>query len=222
MKAWLRYALITLAALLLLYVVAVNAPYHWSGLRSAIIDSAVADARGGAPEGTYPVLLLHGFNPTYSGRVSEYMLLPLQEALGDGCYVDKGVYTPRMTCAELRYTDEPIVLRMTYLDQYSLDTIDKYRDNLGDVVERVLTCTGAEKVDIVAHSMGGVVARAFIKEAVEAGRDPGVRRLVMLGTPNHAACTGLPASPACSSGMARRLRASTSSTCQKRAPCCAG
>jgi pimeloyl-ACP methyl ester carboxylesterase len=41
-------------------------------------------------------------------------------------------------------------------------------------------------VNIVAHSMGGLVARAYIEEAAEAGQtaEP-VNHLIMLGTPNH-------------------------------------
>jgi pimeloyl-ACP methyl ester carboxylesterase len=41
----------------------------------------------------------------------------------------------------------------------------------------------ARRVDIVAHSMGGLVARLAIEDP---GLDPGnVRRLIMVGTPNH-------------------------------------
>ncbi len=41
-------------------------------------------------------------------------------------------------------------------------------------------------VNIVAHSMGGLVARGYIEEAAEAGMPPApVNRLIMLGTPNH-------------------------------------
>jgi len=43
-------------------------------------------------------------------------------------------------------------------------------------------------VDVVSHSMGGLVARAYIEEAEEAGRaqtTSKVNKLVMLGTPNH-------------------------------------
>ncbi|MBB4661736.1 esterase/lipase family protein [Conexibacter arvalis] len=45
---------------------------------------------------------------------------------------------------------------------------------------------GADHVDIVAHSMGGLIARAYVHRHVGKGADgrPWVRHLVMLGTPN--------------------------------------
>jgi pimeloyl-ACP methyl ester carboxylesterase len=46
-------------------------------------------------------------------------------------------------------------------------------------VERVCDETGAERVDVVAHSMGGLVARY----AMQTGGAAEVRRLVTLGTP---------------------------------------
>lgn len=41
-------------------------------------------------------------------------------------------------------------------------------------------------VDVIAHSLGGLLARAYIEEAEEAGRlTEKVSNLIMLGTPNH-------------------------------------
>ncbi len=42
---------------------------------------------------------------------------------------------------------------------------------------------GIEELHLVAHSMGGLVIRAYFAEH----RDPRIRRVVMLGTPNHGA-----------------------------------
>jgi pimeloyl-ACP methyl ester carboxylesterase len=52
-------------------------------------------------------------------------------------------------------------------------------------VERYGTADGFA-VDIVAHSMGGLVSRSYIEEADDAGQvaEP-VNQLIMLGTPNH-------------------------------------
>ncbi|MEO0137395.1 MAG: alpha/beta fold hydrolase [candidate division WOR-3 bacterium] len=58
----------------------------------------------------------------------------------------------------------------------------KYAKRLAEFINKVLTATGASKVDIVAHSMGGLVARAAIKYYGSAGK---VRKLLMIGTPNH-------------------------------------
>ncbi len=54
--------------------------------------------------------------------------------------------------------------------------------HLADFIDKVLEATGAEKVDIVAHSMGGLVARAAIKWY---GCENKVRKLLLIGTPNQ-------------------------------------
>lgn len=58
----------------------------------------------------------------------------------------------------------------------------KYAKRLAQFIDKVLTATGAQKVDIVAHSMGGLVARAAIKNYGCANK---VRKLLMIGTPNR-------------------------------------
>lgn len=56
-------------------------------------------------------------------------------------------------------------------------------------VERALRETGADTADILAHSVGGTVARFYLGEQPYLGTIYGgrryVRRLVMLGTPHH-------------------------------------
>jgi len=59
---------------------------------------------------------------------------------------------------------------------------DKWSQNLAEFIDKVLAATGASKVDIVAHSMGGLVARAAIKYYGCANK---VRKLLTVGTPNH-------------------------------------
>jgi pimeloyl-ACP methyl ester carboxylesterase len=56
-------------------------------------------------------------------------------------------------------------------------------------VERALSTSGAEQVDVLAHSVGGMVARMYLGEQPYNGEVYGghryVRRLIMLGTPHH-------------------------------------
>ncbi|MDO8570941.1 MAG: hypothetical protein Q7R97_05135 [Candidatus Daviesbacteria bacterium] len=52
---------------------------------------------------------------------------------------------------------------------------------LDQKIDAVKTQTGATKVDIVAHSMGGLVARNYIADATKAGK---VRKLINLGVPH--------------------------------------
>jgi len=60
--------------------------------------------------------------------------------------------------------------------------IERSAAHLGRAIERIRRETGAAEVDIIAHSMGGLVARAFI---CRAGPASGVARLITLGTPHQ-------------------------------------
>lgn len=55
-------------------------------------------------------------------------------------------------------------------------------NQVGMHVEALCRTTGRQKIDIVAHSLGGLAARHYIKFL---GGDKRVRRLVTLGTPHH-------------------------------------
>ena len=57
----------------------------------------------------------------------------------------------------------------------------RFAKRLAEFIDKVLQATGANKVDIVAHSMGGLVARVAIKNYGCASK---VRKLIMVGTPN--------------------------------------
>jgi len=60
--------------------------------------------------------------------------------------------------------------------------IKQYAKALCFEVERAKNATGGEKVDIIAHSMGGLISRWYIEKF---GGATNVRNLIMLGTPNH-------------------------------------
>ena len=53
-------------------------------------------------------------------------------------------------------------------------------------IQAVREATGAEHVDIVAHSMGGLISRYYVQELMPESRDahPVAMRLVQMGTPN--------------------------------------
>ncbi|WP_298442336.1 alpha/beta fold hydrolase [Gordonia sp. (in: high G+C Gram-positive bacteria)] len=68
-------------------------------------------------------------------------------------------------------------------------SIRRSSEQLGAYIDRVRKATGSDKVDIIAHSQGGLVARHWIKFGGGADRtDPAknkVGKLIMFGTPNH-------------------------------------
>lgn len=59
-------------------------------------------------------------------------------------------------------------------------TLAELAEDLGGTVAELCEATGAERVDIVAHGMGGLVAAWYVRHLEGA---PRVRRLVTLGTP---------------------------------------
>ncbi|MDD4902159.1 MAG: hypothetical protein PHE24_03405 [Patescibacteria group bacterium] len=71
--------------------------------------------------------------------------------------------------------------------RYSIDCLagaaecpDQGVGNLDTAIGRVLTSTGSKKVDIIAHSMGGLIAKAYIKKFGSSTID----KLITIATPN--------------------------------------
>jgi pimeloyl-ACP methyl ester carboxylesterase len=62
-----------------------------------------------------------------------------------------------------------------------LVTINEFVSQLDKRIDSVVAATGASQVVIVAHSMGGLVARAYL-HAFGGAR---IARVVMIGTPHH-------------------------------------
>jgi pimeloyl-ACP methyl ester carboxylesterase len=72
--------------------------------------------------------------------------------------------------------------------------IDDYAEPIAREVARVRAETGASRVALVAHSMGGLAARAYLRSCEEQGKDSWLAALVTLGTPHrgtHIARIGL-------------------------------
>ncbi|RJS73446.1 PKD domain-containing protein, partial [Methanophagales archaeon] len=61
------------------------------------------------------------------------------------------------------------------------EDIKKYAEKLGKEIEEIKQKKEVNKVDIVAHSMGGLVSRYYIQSPLYKND---VRKLIMLGTPN--------------------------------------
>ncbi len=62
-----------------------------------------------------------------------------------------------------------------------LHSMEVFADQLAAKITAVVAATGARQVVVIAHSMGGLVARAYLRRYGSAA----VRRLVMIGTPNE-------------------------------------
>jgi pimeloyl-ACP methyl ester carboxylesterase len=122
--------------------------------RSAIQRDAQRDAAAPAAPGQPPVLIIHGYLAT---RGSLHLL-------------------------EKHLTMRGLIV-MSYPLGGPLLNIGDIRDSAGLIarkVESIVAQTGIARVDIVGHSMGGLVGLDYLKRL---GGRHRVRRLVMLGTP---------------------------------------
>ncbi len=93
-----------------------------------------------------------------------------------GPIIDTGYFPLR----DLRSAGYDVTL-LTYPD-YGLGDIRTNSARLASTVAAVKARTGATKVDIVSHSMGGLVSRYYVKNL---GGAANVDSLIMLGTPNY-------------------------------------
>jgi triacylglycerol esterase/lipase EstA (alpha/beta hydrolase family) len=73
---------------------------------------------------------------------------------------------------------------MTY---FSLQSVARSARHLSQFVERVREKEHGARVDIVAHSLGGVVARYYIERL---GGEAAVERVITIGSPHHGSATG--------------------------------
>ncbi len=151
---------------------ALEAPSRWLGRKSTIGQ----DLSGGADGLSYlrhlvrgnrlrrrdafgevtvdapPVLLIHGFLGT---RGSMYML-------------------------ERRLVDDGFVVVSFNIGTFNVRDIRRSAFLIHRKIERILAQTPSQKIDIIGHSMGGLIGLYYVKKL---GGHTRVRKLVMMGTP---------------------------------------
>jgi triacylglycerol lipase len=145
-----RAAMVQAYELGLMASVAAMAPLHLTGAFDTASD-ALPPVRAYTPPTARPVLLVHGLGGTKSSWSVVARTLSAQ-----GLTVDAITYTPFGT------------------------SVEQLADRLAVEVDRLLSQTGADKVHLVGHSLGGVV----IAEAIASGRLAGqVDTVVTLAAP---------------------------------------
>ena len=147
---------------------------------------------------TFPIIFVHGHSiaKDYSPEFSLDAFNKLQLKLQDDGYLNAGI----LLYAGERYGEtgewgmsgKPVSVRVSYYydiyrkeDKYSIvptksESIDTYALRLNDVVDVVKEKTGKPKVNIIAFSMGGLVARKYI----QIFGDGSVDKIITIGTPN--------------------------------------
>lgn len=121
---------------------------------AAIVPGSAIQAQAATKD---PVVIVPGFT---TGPIIEVGYYPLRDRLRAAGYD---------------------VTLISYPD-YGLGDISANAQRLSNTVNAVRTRTGAAKVDLVAHSMGGLVSRDYVKNL---GGSAKVDSLIMMGTPNY-------------------------------------
>ena len=146
----------------------------------------------------YPTIFLHGHavNKDSSAEYSLEGFNHIQEKLEESGYINAGT-TTLFTAKVAKQGDwglipAPLTIRASYYFdifqepenyiavQTKSENIDTYAIRLKDVIETVKYKTGKPKVNIVAFSMGGLVARRYI----QIFNDNSVNKVILIGTPN--------------------------------------
>lgn len=144
----------------------------------------------------YPIIFVHGHSPSEVEGYSPTTLEEFQEKIVDEGYENMGIMLPSdypPLLSEGIWSKKKISVIMTYYsNKYDKlggvvgsddnQHIDVYSERLGKVVDVIKHNTGKNKVIIIAHSMGGLVSRNYIKNY---GGFNEVDKLIMIGTPNH-------------------------------------
>ncbi len=143
----------------------------------------------------FPVLFLHGhaFSEKRMPDFSLYSFDKLQEALHHDGFLDFGTIThlDGSLGEGVWQHASPLTLKASYYyDSYykgeyiivprKTENIDTYAIRLKEMIDMTKLLTGKDKVVIIAHSMGGLVARRYMQIFGEHDVD----KLIMMGTPN--------------------------------------
>jgi len=155
-------------------------------------------------ENKNPLLLLHGhsFNQKNSAYQSTDIFNQLAVNLVDKKYVNLGIWKPYSNPKDIIMTSalfKPTYYITIYEDilgtntvfgtdnvlgakiiQSKDESIEVYADRLKNSIDNIKLITGSDKVDIVAHSMGGLVTRRYIQKYGPEDID----KLILIGTPN--------------------------------------
>ena len=109
----------------------------------------------------YPLILLHGY---WNRPTAWKKFVPFFEA--NGYVKGKNIFL-----FDARGDNKPAII-----------DIRINAKKLQNLVQHILTLTGSSKLNLLAHSMGGLISRWYIEQL---GGNANVHKLIMMGTPNH-------------------------------------
>jgi uncharacterized alpha/beta hydrolase family protein len=147
-------------------------------------------------EEKYPLVLLHGHAISKKASVESSLtgFERIRQQLLDEGFIDAGTMLPS---GEVHVDEQgvlgrfgkPIIIGVTFYLEGADENfyisknegIEVYAKRLDSSIYAIKQRTGAKKVNLLAFSMGGLVARQYLKEYGEES----VNKLIMIGTPNN-------------------------------------
>lgn len=127
----------------------------------------------------YPIVFLHGhaFNKDLSAEYSLDAFNPLQDRLEDLGYINAGTISLYTDPSNTNWDkiDSPLSIKASYyydifhepenyvITQANSENIETYAIRLKELIDIIQAKTGRPKVNIIAHSMGGLVTRRYIQ-----------------------------------------------------------
>lgn len=157
----------------------------------ALVGSVIEGAWMTTHLATYPLGIfqdraegLHGYRIEHLAPVQRGLLISNVEAAGTPILLVHGVVDNRSIFTLLRRGLTRRGFGSIYAMNYSPFTADirTAAAQLGQEIEAIVEETGYEKIHIVGHSLGGLIARYYVTRL---GGDEHVHTLVTLGTPHE-------------------------------------
>ncbi len=147
----------------------------------------------------YPIIFIHGhsFNEKVSAETSLDTFEDIQGILNKEGYLNAGSLFLSSKTEENRgiwgKTNYPLSVKASYyfdiltnegkhtIIQTKTDNLDTYTLRLREIINEVKYKTNRQKVTVVSHSMGGLIARRYLDVFGEEDID----RLILISVPNH-------------------------------------
>jgi pimeloyl-ACP methyl ester carboxylesterase len=161
---------------------AIEAPKRWLGRRSTIGQ----DVTGGADGLSY---LRHLVRGNRLRRRDGFAEMP-EKAASPPVLIIHGFLGTRgsMYLLERRLVEDGFVCVSFNLGTLNVRDIRRSAFLIHRKIERILAQTPSQKIDIIGHSMGGLIGLYYVKKL---GGHQRVRKLIMLGSPAHGTWTAL-------------------------------
>jgi hypothetical protein len=147
----------------------------------------------------FPILFIHGHSLLRSATPQPLLDIfdKIQYQMQDDGFVNAGTVYYNLNFAqkanEWGLANKPITVKVSYYYDYyyslgkyiyitrSTDNIDTYAIRLNDIIKGIKYKTGKPKVNLIAHSMGGLVVRRYM----QIFGDDSVDKVILIATPNH-------------------------------------